>query len=84
MEYLDKGYQPINVYYTTAVKNDRDYCNRENAVVSVKKRNTSRWKTVSFTFENVNLANACKFISDVRIEGSQSEIYIRDIKMECK
>lgn len=82
--YLDKGYQPINVYYTTAVKNDRDYCNRENAVVSVKKRNTSRWKTVSFTFENVNLANACKFISDVRIEGSQSEIYIRDIKMECK
>lgn len=83
-KFLDKGYQPINIYYTTAVNTPRDYCNREDGIVTVKKSNTSRWLEAEFTFDDVNLANACKFISDVRIEGAQSEIYIRDIKMECR
>lgn len=83
-KYLDKGYQPIKVYYTTGVKSPRDYCNRENGTVNIKRRNSLKWIEAEFTFDDVNLANACKFKSDIRIEGVQSEIYIRDIKMECK
>lgn len=78
--YLDNAEGKINVYYTSGIKTTDDLCNRENMVTTITTKGTNKWVTEEFALSDINMANGCKFVTDLRIEATM-DITVSDIKV---
>ena len=79
--YLDTGRQPINIWYTSAVKGKSDYANRENVNIKIKRKGTGGVASEIVELKDANLANAGKFSTDFRISGFYSNAYIKNVEV---
>ena len=78
--YLDNYKGNIDVYYTSGIKSTDDLCNRENMVAKITTKGTNKWVTEQIEISNINMANGCKFVTDLRVEGS-AELTVSDISV---
>jgi len=78
--YLDNFKGNINVYYTSGIKSTDDLCNRENMVTKISTKGTGKWVTEQIEISDINMANGCKFVTDLRVEGS-AELTVSDISV---
>ena len=69
------------MYYTSGIKSTDDLCNRENMVTKISTKGTNKWVTVQIEISNINMAIGCKFVTDLRIEGS-AELTVSDINVQ--
>lgn len=82
--YLDSGMQDIHVQYTSGVKSEAEYADREDVRLTIKRTNSGKWVTKEFEIDSINLTNACEHQSDFVIKGKYSQIAVSDVAVTVK
>ena len=81
-EYIDNGFQPIMLTYTSGVETDNDRCNVFDAKKSIKRNNSGKWKTCEFVIDSGNFESIGTYETDIKIGASQSGVYITNLSVE--
>lgn len=81
--YLDIGWQSLKIWYTEEVDNANDYYKRENMEIEIPRRNSGKWVNYETVIDGINLANACKFRTDIKIGGTKSAAYLKDVQLSA-
>lgn len=79
--YLDTGYSPITVRYTSHWVNQTDYTKREDKRLTLPRKNSGRWVTKELTLTDASFLNSGRHRSDFAITGGISDLYIQSIEL---
>ena len=79
--YLDSGYLPVSIRYTSEWVTSSDYTKREDKRLNLPRKNSGRWVTKEFTLTDASFLNIGKHRSDFAITGGVSDLYVKSIEL---
>ena len=69
------------VYYTSGIKDIYDVANQENKCIVLNYTGTNTWKTEEISIDSINMSGACKYLTDLRIQGLDEDAFVKSVEI---